>query len=544
MLTPSPRPDNMPDYSLVAASNRYAISPTILKNGLLSVIRGGKLSDLSSPVFFPDTPVLQQLFDQLYRWIYAMDDNAAQILKDNASRILKSILLANPEKMAGPIDLDRGNEYDGWGKESSELIRQGKCFDIYEGQFINDDGRVCEGVTTIKMDCDGDTVIFAQGENQISPHEERCRCVLRLPLCQLKKACLRAYIQAEHEALNIADLSDLDLSEIDIVDVEFSHTRINASFLPNLTGRNRGANLLGTQLCGRADLSMVCLSQFVIDHPLALQLIKNGADRRQVIERYLDSERSRRHVNPDLSGFDLRELDLGGLDLRQVNFRHASRRQMPSLPGKLPGVLFDDNLFEATLDASFRDLLWCERAESIVLTKLPADLRAPEESSAFTLTQFKAFAAALDKLHQQKKVLRNLQPANLRIFNDRIYFVDQHSVAVAGELDESTPVPHTFGVPILRMENAIRMARLNGCADAESYHYRHDQYCFFTTLLQAFHVIPNIERLDFSEAVAHFIDTLKCSKDLKTELYTFLLDPLSTGLSATLPAYLADLASI
>ena len=531
----------MPDYSLVTATHRFYISPTILKNALDSVIRGGKLSDLASPVFFPDSPILQKLFEQFYRWVYAMDDNAVKILKDNTSHILKSILTANPEKMARLIDLDRGNEYDGWGRESSEQIRQGRCFIIYEGQFVGNDDKIYEGVTTFKMDCTQETVIFAQSENQTSPNEERCRCVLELPLRLLKKVCLRAYIEAEHDAGKIADLSEIDLSAIDTDGLEFNHTRFNAAFLVELAKRNSPLNLHGAQLVGSADLSQVRFSQIAIDQPLARQLIQNGADRRCIIEACLASARGSSEPHIELSGFDLRGLDLDGLDLRQVNFRHASTHKLTAAQEKLPGVLFDDNLLDAKLEQSFRDLLWRERAGSILLQQLPAGFCTPHRCSEFTLAQFKTFAADLDELHQQKKVLRNLQRATLRLFNGRIYFIDEDAVAVAGDLDRHNHVTHTPGVPILRMENAMRIARFNGSSDTEIYDYRHDQYCFFTTLMQIFHVAPAPESIDFPDAVAGFTAALKCSKQLQAELCTFLIDPLSTGLSASLPTYLANL---
>jgi hypothetical protein len=251
---------------LVGISHSYRITSTILTTGLTSVVKGGKLSDLHCPVRFFDYQPLQQLFAWLYCWALGMDERAESILKDNAARIFKAIMAADPERMGRLVDLE--SDFNEWGKESSARVRQGKCFDIHEGIFRDIDDKEYADVTAFKMDSDGGYVKFAQLYSSLSPCEERDQCVLGVSLVDLKRACLRAYIELEKEAGRDIDLKDLDLTWVNL------------------------------------------------DQPLTKLLLDAGADRQQVLLHYVRSQQENGEKNVDLTLFDvdktyrLRPLDI------------------------------------------------------------------------------------------------------------------------------------------------------------------------------------------------------------------------------------------
>ena len=218
-------------------------------------MRGGRISELKSPVLFPDFPLLQQLFGWLYCHYHGMDARAAAIMEKNAATILAAILKADRKAMdkwiaLEPVEIE-------W-RESNEDIHQGMRFTIREGEFQDVYGQTKMGVTAYKMNCEGDCVIFTQLYNRILPGVDRDHCVFNYSLSQLKMECLRAFIDAEHRVGRVADLSEIDLCEFDIsssclTGADFKYTRMRSVHFRELQKKGMAPDITFVELTDSAD---------------------------------------------------------------------------------------------------------------------------------------------------------------------------------------------------------------------------------------------------------------------------------------------------
>ncbi len=237
----------IPVYPPIRAAHDYLISPAVLKSGLESVVRGGRISELSSPVLFPDCPILQQLFGWLYCQYHGLNARAAEILDKNAATILSAILKADRERMAVWIALEPDDI--AW-KESNEEIQQGIRFRIEEEEFQDLVGETMLGETAYRMTSNGQSVIFTQLYNAIPPGVDRDQCVLDVSLNHLKMECLRAYIDARHQSGCIADLTDFDLSSICVCGIDFNGTRMQAAHFSELVTQRIDIDFTDVELTG------------------------------------------------------------------------------------------------------------------------------------------------------------------------------------------------------------------------------------------------------------------------------------------------------
>ncbi len=299
----------MPTY-FSGSLHSYYTSPRILKAGLESVLSGGRISDLKCPVFFPYNPLLQQLFGWLYRQYVGLDDRAAQILEENASKIFWAILKADREVMDRRIFIEP-DEIE-W-KESNETIRQGQRLTIVEGTVQDFDDVAHPDITPFRLLCDGDHISLIQLYNDLRVGVEREQCEMKVWWNELKNACLGAYIDAENRAGRVADLSEFDLNSMCVEGIDFSGTRLKATQFGRLVLTRREFNFRGVQLTdrdGTAGLGDLYFIHCMLDKPLALQLIARGADSRMVFMQYLKTEQMLGHTGITLSGFDIASLRL------------------------------------------------------------------------------------------------------------------------------------------------------------------------------------------------------------------------------------------
>jgi len=489
----------------------YAVSAALLKKNIESVARGEGLTVLHAPVWC-QLSFLQWLVDSIYRLVNGIDDVTEKIIRDSMPAIAKSILLAS--------------EFPAQNSDSSS--RQARAGRIIK---LNSGG----SELAFQVSCINGVIKLDQLYHSSNTAVVRDSETLDIPLAQLKKECLQFYVQSEHDAGRVADLSDIDLNQIDTDGIPFQGAKIRASFVQTLADSGKRFSFNNTELTGNIGQIELNPEHMSVDKFSALQLIRAGADRQQVILSYINAEQFSGNKNIDMTGFDLTGVHLTGVDLQNVNFRQAypSERVIGEGQKYTAGPIYDNNIFNALLDPKVRTLLEAHKENQIVLNALPAALKSEHDPREYCIAHFADFAQRIDQLHQKKIVLQDLNPKTIRLFAGKLFFVNNNTVRQAGQLRDRSGLARNKRLPVEMVETGI--TSLSTSTDAVKLDIKCDQYSFLITLMELNSFDPDRSSIYFGREVNDFADALVTTNPkLNSQVKAFLNDPAAVDLPGSL----------
>jgi len=288
-----------PDFPL-----DYHVTTATLKNDLQLFVSRGKLPNLDLNIS-PDALLYSVMNFCYHCWLSmkGVDVEAQRLFMANKGNVLKALLKASSQpNTAQPVT----------------IRSTGGLEDEFDITFDNTNSTVTFGQR------------FYGGRQTYSYSASDVWKLSSLDV--FKKNCLSAYIESAHEKGDIADLSDIDLSQLDTRDFQFDRTKISAKDVRHFAGQDRTVSLIGAEVLGDLPGQDTNYGNLKIDKKFAMQLIGSGADRRRVLDAYLQSERALHKKTPiDLVGFDLREVVLDGVDFRDINFKQVLVRKPDAL---------------------------------------------------------------------------------------------------------------------------------------------------------------------------------------------------------------------